>query len=150
MSESFYIEITSAERDELDAIIERWGNPDNYATPAERLMVSGLYPLLLQLKSVTTVPIESATPPVNDWFDVPEITDSEQLVNNNPYAPINGVQHGSTSQTNFDLPDGVEDLGQIDDDMLSSDGFKPVGTLDPKSIGQEFTEFVAGSTLVEL
>ena len=150
MSESFYIEISSAEREELDAIIERWGNPDNYSTPAERLMVSGLYPLLLQLKSVTTVPVVPTELPAESWFDLPEITDGEQIISNNPHAPYHGVHDGSAMETQFELPDGIDNLDAIDNGFVVPGPVRPLGFVNPATSGQEWAELIPGEVLVEL
>lgn len=151
MSDGYFIEITAAERDEFDAILERWGNPDNYETPAERLMVTGLYPVLLQLKSVTTVPVEVSSPPALDWNDVEEITDSELIIENRPYSPHDGLSYGSYETIIDNTPQSVLDDHnnlQFNENYLESGGFSPSGFIEPGGNMIEMNQFVEPKLLM--
>jgi hypothetical protein len=117
---TYLLEITQSELDELDAIISRWGNPDvSFDSQAERIMCTTLHPLLLQLKSVCTVPAVIEPVDTKDaWRDLVLVdlddtriaeTDGKVSISRSR-TPVSGVVNG-----NFETSTIIVGEGGLDD-----------------------------------
>jgi len=119
---SYLLEITQSEMEELDTIIARWGNPDaNFDSQAERIMCTTLHPLLLQLKSVCTVPATPEAPvtgkPWDDVILIP-LDDSRpyptgDALTNTQRVPVSGTFNGSSIVLETIIPEGQGNLETI-------------------------------------
>lgn len=149
---SYLLEITQSEMEELDAIIARWGNPDaNFDSQAERIMCTTLHPLLLQLKSVCTVPAVPEVPATGKpWDDVLLIPLDDtrpyplgEVVTNKQRVPSQGTFNGSSTILEMTVPEGQGELDNIE--------FEQTGIVNNnQQINLSETEFTNNDTVVTI